>query len=159
MKSDQPPQQSPPMNITITITDPDATACIAAYFAELDARFPGGFDPGPPADPASYRAPNGLFLIARAAQAPIGCVALSIPDYEVKRLWVAPSARGHGLGPRLMTAIEDHARSLALPQLRLDTSRHLPGAVAMYRRLGWTETPRYNDNPFAHHWFAKSLAP
>ena len=43
--------------------------------------------------------------------------------------------------------------------LRLDTSAHLPEAVAFYRRHGWVEIPRYNDNPYAHHWFTRSLGP
>lgn len=136
---------------------PEATHCLTEYFAELDRRFPGGFDPGAATDPADYRPPNGLFLIATADTLPVGCVALSIPDSEVKRLWVAPAARGLGLGPRLMTAIEDAARGHGLHTLRLDTNATLTEAVALYRRTGWQPVPRYNDNPYAQHWFSKAL--
>jgi GNAT superfamily N-acetyltransferase len=140
----------------ITLTDPDhpdALACLAAYFAELDATFPGGFDPGPPPHTAGLAA----FLVAAPRE---GCVALAphIPGtLEVKRLWVAPQARGQGLATALMAAAEDTARSLGASALVLDTNAALPGAVALYHRLGWTPIPRYNANPYAHHWFGRRL--
>ena len=146
--------------IPITPADPASPAaqhCLAAYFAELDTRLPAGFDPGPPSDPALYRPPLGLFLLAGTESHPLGCVALSIPEHEVKRLWVAPAARGMRLGPRLMATIEDHARALGLTHLRLDTNATLTEAIAMYTRLGWRPIPAYNDNPYAQHWFTKSL--
>jgi GNAT superfamily N-acetyltransferase len=139
-------------------TSPAATACLAAYYAELDRRFPGGFTPPDP-DPslALMVPPAGTFLIAGRS---LGCVAL-LPESpgiaEVKRLWVAEAARGRGLGGQLMAAVADAARALGYARLRLDTSAHLPGAVAMYRRAGWTEIARYNANPFAHHWFETPL--
>lgn len=138
---------------------PAAQAALAAYFAELDARFPGGFDPGPPADPALYRPPLGVFLMAGDG---LGCVALTRDGPgtgEVKRLWVAPAARGHGLARRLMAAVEGHARGMGLRLLRLDTNATLTEAVAFYTREGWDRIPRYNGNPYAQAWFAKALAP
>jgi GNAT superfamily N-acetyltransferase len=134
-----------------------AQAALAAYFAELDGRFPGGFDPGPPADPALYRPPRGVFLMAGA----LGCVALTRdrPESgEVKRLWVAPAARGQGLARRLMAAVEDHARGMGLRRLRLDTNATLTEAVAFYTREGWEPIARYNDNPYAQAWFARVLS-
>lgn len=139
---------------------PAASACLAAYFAELDRRFPGGFDPGPPGDPAQWRPPRGLFLVATAAAGPAGCVAVSADGPgrgEVKRLWVAPPARGQGLGRRLMAAAEDAARALGLVHLRLDTHVSLTEAQALYAATGWRPIPRYNDNPYAGAWFEKRL--
>ena len=43
--------------------------------------------------------------------------------------------------------------------MRLDTNRVLGEAIAMYRAQGYREIARFNDNPYAHHWFEKSLAP
>lgn len=146
----------------ITLTDPTspaAQAALAAYFAELNRRFPGGFDPGPPADPMLYRPPQGAFLLAMGAE-PLGCVAITRDGparAEVKRLWVTPAARGQSLARRLMDAVEDAARTMGLRHLRLDTNSTLTEAVALYTRLGWAPIPRYNDNPYAHHWFRKSL--
>jgi GNAT superfamily N-acetyltransferase len=134
-----------------------AQAALSAYFAELAARFPGGFDPGPPADPALYRPPRGVFLLAEGG---LGCVALTRDGAgtgEVKRLWVSPAARGQGLARRLMAAVEAEARAMGLGALRLDTHGALTEAVAFYTREGWTRIPRYNDNPYAQVWFAKAL--
>lgn len=137
-----------------------ASACLAAYFAELDRRFPGGFDLGPPADPARYQPPHGAFLVAADGPVPLGCVAVTRDGPgrgEVKRLWVAPAARGLGLGRRLMAAVEDAARDLGLFHLRLDTAATLTEAQALYAATGWRPIPRYNDNPYAAAWFDKRL--
>lgn len=143
----------------VVAVDPDAPAArwaLDAYFAELDARFPGGFDPGPPADPGLYRPPLGVFLMAGAS----GCVALTRDGPargEVKRLWVAPAARGQGLARRLMAAVEAQARAMGLAELRLDTHASLTEAIAFYSREGWTRIERYNTNPYAQAWFGKRL--
>lgn len=142
------------------VTAPEAQACLAAYYGELGRRFGLAFTPGPDTDPGAMAPPRGLFLIAERAHTPLGCVGLrdDAPGIgEVKRLWVAPEARGMGLARRLMDRVEAEARAMGLHLLRLDTSRHLPEAVTLYRRTGWTEIARYNQNPHAHHWFEKPL--
>ena len=154
------------MQITLTPTDPahpDALTCLRAYYAELAGIFPGGFDPGPlPGDGLDQmRAPLGTFLVAHAGQTPVGCVALRGDGSdlaEVKRLWVAANCRARGLAARLMAEVEATAKAQGITRLVLDTSRHLPKAFAFYQRHGWTEIPRYNDNPYAHHFFEKRLA-
>jgi GNAT superfamily N-acetyltransferase len=143
-------------------TSPQALLALRAYYSELAVTFPGGFDPGPlPGDGLEQmRPPLGLFLLAWADDSPIGCVVLrgdGTPTAEVKRLWVAPAARGTGFAASLMAEVEDRARKMAITRLVLDTSRHLPAAIAFYRRHGWTEIPRYNDNPYAHHFFEKRV--
>ena len=138
---------------------PQALACLRAYFADLDRAFPGGFDPGPVAGWGleDLRPPAGLFLVAGDGA---GCAGLRRHDAataEVKRLWVRPDQRGSGLARALMAAVEAAARDWGCTRLVLDTSRHLPAALAFYRRAGWTEVARYNDNPHAHHFFARAL--
>jgi GNAT superfamily N-acetyltransferase len=82
---------------------------------------------------------------------------------EIKRMWVAPDARGLGIAQRLLDAIEAQAVSMGLDTLQLDTNRALTEAHALYTRNGYREIPRYNDNPYADHWFEKrelkSIAP
>lgn len=142
--------------------DPRAAAARAAYYSELAARFPAGFDPGPdtPQGLEEMRPPGGIFLLAEEGATLHGCVALRTlaPGVgEIKRLWVSPSARGMGLAGRLMQAVEDSARSFGHRTLRLDTNGTLTEALAFYRRRGWTEIPRYNDNPYAEAWFERAL--
>jgi ribosomal protein S18 acetylase RimI-like enzyme len=77
---------------------------------------------------------------------------------EIKRMWVAESARGMGLGRRLLTELESLARASGAVAARLDTNRNLVEAISMYRSGGYVEVPAFNGEPFAHHWFEKPLA-
>jgi ribosomal protein S18 acetylase RimI-like enzyme len=59
----------------------------------------------------------------------------------------------------LLDAVEDEARRRGWRELRLDTRADLSEARALYTRHGYAEIPRYNDNPWAQHWYAKPLPP
>ena len=105
-------------------------------------------------------APRGTFLVAISDGLPIGCVGLKGDggrSAEVKRLWVAPSARGLGLGRRLMESVESAARDLAIKILRLDTNSALPEAGQLYRSSNWVEIDRFNDDPYPDLFFEKRL--
>ncbi len=149
--------------VEIALADPagaDARACIEAYLHELDERFESGFDParGPSAEPDELVPPAGLFLLARLDGAAVGCGGLKLDGRgrgEIKRMWVAPSARGLGIAQRLLEALEHHAAASGVRTLRLDTNRALAEARTLYLRNGYREIPTYNDNPYAHHWFEK----
>ena len=104
--------------------------------------------------------PRGAFLVAMSDGMPLGCVGLKGTGSElaeIKRLWVAPSARGLGIGRRLMEAAEDAARNLSIRILRLDTNSALPEAGRLYRSTGWTEIDRFNDDPYPDLFFEKQL--
>lgn len=142
--------------------DPRARTCLETYYGELARRFRGGFDVKLSADPEAEAmiAPRGAFLIALSDGMPIGCVGLKGTEKgysEIKRLWVSPAARGMGLAGRLMDAIEARARDLGVTLLRLDTNAQLPEAVAFYRKRGWVEIERFNDDPYPDFFFEKAL--
>ena len=142
--------------------DPAARACLAQYYAELDARFPGGFRVELSRDPdaADLTRPRGCFLVAFEGTLPVGCVALKGTDKgygEIKRMWIAGPARGTGLARKLMASAEQVARELGVTLLRLDTNSALSDAVAIYRHWGWREIPRFNDDPYAEVFFEKAL--
>ena len=98
-------------------------------------------------------------VLATLNEAPVGCGALKChADYgEIKRMWVATSARGLGLGTRILLRLEDLARERGLPLLRLETNKALTEAQSLYRRNGFREVAPFNDEPYAHHWFEKTL--
>ncbi|GAA1823252.1 GNAT family N-acetyltransferase [Planosporangium flavigriseum] len=105
--------------------------------------------------------PNGLFLLARVAGRPVGCVGLRllVPDIaEIKRMYVRPEVRGLGLGADLLAAAEDAAHALGATRTRLDTRHDLVEARRLYASHGYVEIPPYSDNPYADHWFEKRLA-
>ena len=142
--------------------DPAARACLAAYYAELNARFAGGFQVELSRDPdaADLVRPRGVFIVAFGGDQPVGCIALKGTDKgyaEIKRMWIASSQRGSGLANRLMERAEGAARELGVSLLRLDTNSALTDAIAIYRHWGWREIPRFNDDPYAEVFFEKSV--
>ncbi|NMD57134.1 MULTISPECIES: helix-turn-helix domain-containing GNAT family N-acetyltransferase [Tsukamurella] len=142
---------------------PAAVFAAHAYYAELGERLQDGFDPGVGGAirDAAITPPAGLLLVATLRGETVGCGALTFQDdgfAEVKRVWAAPSVRGLGLGRRIMAELEERARAAGVRTLRLDTNGNLTEAIGLYRKLGYREVERYNDNPYAHHWFAKDLS-
>lgn len=140
----------------------EARYCLGEYYAELGRRFKQGFDVSLSRDPDAkdMRRPRGTFIVAMSDTLPIGCVGLKGTDHgyaEIKRLWVAPAARGLRLGRRLMDATEDAARGLGIALLRLDTNSALAEAGQLYRTTGWREIPRFNDDPYPDLFFEKRL--
>jgi ribosomal protein S18 acetylase RimI-like enzyme len=141
---------------------PHAQHCLRAYFAELDRRFDSGFDPALsiPAEEAELRPPAGLLLVATLEANPIGCGALKFHDNEpadIKRMWVAESARGRGIGRRLLSELEDHAAKHGARAVRLETNKTLAEAISLYRSAGYVEVAAFNHEPYAHHWFEKQI--
>jgi DNA-binding MarR family transcriptional regulator/GNAT superfamily N-acetyltransferase len=151
--------------VQIAVEDPISEAaryCLSCYFAELDTRFQAGFDPSLSisATAAELVEPAGLLLVARLHGEPVGCGALKLhgrSPAELKRMWVAPSTRGLGVGRRLLDALEQQARDRGVRTVRLETNRALREAISLYRASGYAEVPAFNDEPYADHWFAKRL--
>jgi GNAT superfamily N-acetyltransferase/DNA-binding MarR family transcriptional regulator len=141
----------------------EARRCLGEYFAELARRFEAGFDPAKGEYSVSdeeMTPPAGFFFVARLDGRPVGCGALVRIDEatgEIKRMWTAPDARGLGVAKRIVAKIEATARDYGMQTLRLDTNRALKEAQALYRKLGFEDVARFNDNPYAHHWFGKRL--
>jgi DNA-binding MarR family transcriptional regulator/ribosomal protein S18 acetylase RimI-like enzyme len=153
--------------VAVAVADPrhaDARLCIQAYFAELARRFGGGFDPArstPVAD-EELTLPAGLLLVATLHADPVGCAGLRLHrdgHADVKRMWVSPTVRGLGLGRRLLTELESRAAAHGVRTLRLETNGALTAAIALYRTSGYREVAAFNDEPYAHHWFEKTIDP
>jgi DNA-binding MarR family transcriptional regulator/GNAT superfamily N-acetyltransferase len=147
---------------TVDPTHRDARRCLAAYFAELNRRSESGYDPaaGVSAEPHELIPPAGSFLIAYLRGEAVGCGAVKhhpgAPS-EIKRMWVAESTRGLGIGRRLLSQLEASAVNSGASHARLETNRALVEAIAMYRSAGYVEVPAFNGEPFADYWFEKRL--
>jgi ribosomal protein S18 acetylase RimI-like enzyme len=143
--------------------DSDAVrGCFERYYAELDARLAQGFDVAAalPLAMAELTPPHGLVLLARRAGQAVGCGALKLVDAdlaEVKRLWVDAEIRGRGIGGRLLDELEARAAASGRLVVRLDSNRSLHEALELYRRHGYHEVAPFNAEPFADHWFEKTL--
>ena len=150
--------------VEITAEEPrsaDGRWCLQQYFAELADRFDSGFDPVLSiTGEDELTPPQGLLLVARLHEEPVGCGGLKhLRDAppEVKRMWVAPEARGLGLGRRILRELERHAVDAGASTIRLETNQALGEAIQLYRSSGYCEVPAFNDEPYAHHWFEKRL--
>jgi GNAT superfamily N-acetyltransferase len=101
--------------------------------------------------------PRGAFVVARLDGHPIGGVGLrSISDpelrlAEIKRLWVRPDQRRHGVGALLMTAVEERARELGYLQLYLESGYAQPEALELYRTHGWDTIELYPSGAHSYH--------
>jgi DNA-binding MarR family transcriptional regulator/GNAT superfamily N-acetyltransferase len=138
---------------------PDAQMCLREYFVELGRRFETGFDPALSisAEVNELRPPAGVFLVATLRSEPVGCGGLKFHDdepTELKRMWVADSVRGLGIGRRLLSELESRA---GVGVVRLETNKALTEAISLYRSAGYREVDAFNDEPYAHHWFEKQL--
>lgn len=151
--------------VEVRLEAPDSTDgrwCLDQYFRELAERFEAGFDPARsnPARDEEITPPKGFFVVARLDGRPVGCGALKRKNRttgEVKRMWTDSSVRGRGVARRVLQTLEDIARDAGLATLHLETNRTLKEAQSLYRKSGFREVEAFNDEPYAHHWFEKSL--
>lgn len=137
--------------------------CVEQYFHELAERFEAGFDPAQSisADDDAMRPPMGAFLLATVDGEAVACGAIKpvTPTIaSIKRMWVADSMRGLGLGQRMLDALEKTARDLNFKVVRLETNRALQEAINLYRKCGYSEVAAFNTEPYAHHWFEKNMS-
>ena len=151
--------------VEIVVEPPTSAAarfCLESYFAELNTRFEAGFEPARSISATAKELvePRGLLLVGRLRGEPIACGALKLHNsdpVEIKRMWVSPTARGLGLGRRLLAELERYARIHGATVARLETNRSLTEAINLYRSAGYVEARAFNDEPYADHWFEKVL--
>lgn len=140
----------------------DARWCLDRYFAELAERFDSGYDPAQaaPAPEDQFAPPKGWFVVARLEGRPVACGALKRIDAdtgEIKRLWTDPTSRGLGLGRKVLTTLEALGRDAGYRRVRLDSNGALTEAIGLYAKAGYEPVERFNDDPYAQMWFAKTL--
>jgi len=105
----------------------------------------GDFDP-----------PRGVYLVARTGghlAGGVGIRAIAAPHRrvgEVKRLWVRPDLRRHGVATALMATALERAGALGYAELYLETGPRQPAARALYERLGWETVDRFPDGAHVH---------
>lgn len=115
----------------------------------------------PKAGPAELSPPHGAFLVGYDEHGSAVCCGglKRLPDgaCEIKRMFVAPEARGQGAARQLLVALEDEARRLGYTVARLDTGPKQPHAESLYRRSGYAEIGNFNANPVASFFGEKRL--
>lgn len=148
--------------LTVNEVDPgsaDLRRCLRAYAKELDQRFPEGYDVADLVGVDEIRH-GGAALVAYVRGRAVGCAVLRPHEEdvaEVKHLWVDSTARGRGVGRRLLLASERAASEGGMRTVRLDTHSTLAEAIRLYETSGYHTIPSYGNNLHAHLWFEKRL--
>ena len=136
--------------VEITIEDPcqpDIVALLAASDAYMATLYPA--ESNHMLDVASLQRPEVVFVVARDNGRAVGCGALVKSGEcwaEIKRMFVAPEARGQKLGRGLIQKLESIAIDSGVTLLRLETGAKQPEALLLYRSIGFIET-----GPFGHY--------
>ncbi len=100
--------------------------------------------------PSDYQPPSGCLFLAAEKDEAVGCVAvrrLREGVCEMKRLYLKPASRGHGLGRKLAEAAVKAAGSLGYKRMRLDTLATMAEANTLYRSMGFEPIEPYRYNP------------
>lgn len=111
-----------------------------------------GFEAELAALPGAYAPPGGRLLLAWHQQTAVGCVALqriTASRAEMKRLYVPPSARGLGVGRRLVAELLTEAHTIGYSQVVLDTLPTMSEAQRLYEQFGFRDIEPYRPNPIA----------
>ena len=156
--------------------EPEAAAVLRRYLGEMISRYYGRDTDDAEIDKhlreghdsEDLAPPTGLLLLAYRQGVCVGCVGLrgfeaaatetEAEPVELTRMFVAPEARGEGAAALLLAEAERHARELGARVIRLNTRGDLVEARALYAKHGYAEIPKFGDDPFADHWFEKTVA-
>jgi putative acetyltransferase len=125
---------------------PEAQELLSTFIEEVRKRYDE-----PPADvgyfdPELVSVPKSVFLIVRSEGKAIGCGALVPMDEEVaeiKRMFVLPDERGHGLARRILEELERFAREFEYNAIRLETGVKQPESIALYGKSGFYRVPNF----------------
>jgi putative acetyltransferase len=139
--------------VTIAPADPFAPESLqlaAALWAELGLLYPEmTAPPFPPRDIVGERA---VFMVASLGGKAIGCGAIRpFPEgiwevAEVRRIYVAPEARGRGVAAAILRALEDWAETRGYAMTRLETGARQPIAIRLYERFGYRRIASYGHH-------------
>jgi GNAT superfamily N-acetyltransferase len=146
----------------ISVSSPEVERLLVAFRNEMRERYAGieTAGRGEPVTPDGLEPPSGRFLGVWVGDRLVACGGIRVLEpgtAEIKRMYVAESARGQGVGRDLLAALESAARSLGCDRVRLDTGEYQPEAQALYRSAGYREIPAYNDMPPGTFWAERSL--
>jgi GNAT superfamily N-acetyltransferase len=125
-----------------------AQGLILALNAELEARYPEEGANFFRLDPEEVSEGRGGFFVAYLDNEPVGCGAVRRTEpgvAEIKRMYVAPSARGRGVGKQMVMKLESVARQLGVTRLVLETGPRQPEAIAVYTNSGFVEIPLFGE--------------
>ena len=146
--------------VSSSLSTSEARALERACSEDIRIRY-GGDEPEEPLDAAPFDPPTGAFVVAYLEVdggdlLPVGCGGIrrvegvEPPTCELKRMFVAPEARGRGIARALLERLEEEAVALDYEALWLETGTEQPEAISLYESHGYepiTGFGRYKDEP------------
>ena len=126
---------------------PDAQLLIAEVQQEYVARY-GGPDETP-LDPSDFAPPDGRFVVGYVDALPVAIGGLRRYDdesVELKRMYVRPAFRGHGLSRVVLAHLESLAATMGVSRIVLETGNRQPEAMRLYETSGFERV-----EPFGHY--------
>ncbi len=144
---------------------PDGPASLALfgdYIALVQDRLGPAFAPTPEifATDAEFDGPGAAWIVLYDDDVPVGCGGLRpvAPGIgEIKRMFVAPGARGRGHGRRLLAELEALAAAAGCERVQLLTTEVLVEARDLYRSSGYEITATERRDGRVDFWLDKSL--
>ncbi|MEU6522842.1 GNAT family N-acetyltransferase [Streptomyces sp. NPDC046924] len=142
------------MNIRrVSYDHPDAVKLNDEVQAEYHVRYGDGGD-ATPMDPADFRPPNGVYLLAYDENdTPVASGGWRVQDTngegnrdgdaELKRMYVTEGMRGRGLARRILAALEEDARAAGRLRMVLETGTQQPEAIALYTSSGYEPCEKF----------------
>ncbi|KUM94314.1 acetyltransferase [Streptomyces cellostaticus] len=144
----------PSMNIRrVRFDHPDAVKLNDEVQAEYHLRYGDGGD-ATALDAADFDPPRGVYLIAYDEQdRPVATGGWRSQDRneegnedgdaELKRMFVVAQLRGRGLARRMLTALEEDARTAGRARMVLETGTKQPEAIALYTSSGYEPCTKF----------------
>lgn len=124
----------------------EATQLLSEMTAEAVSRYKDVRDVSAPPPTNEPLVARSVFLIAWIGSMPVGCAALrpiELHIAEVRRMYVRPTFRRHGLARLLLEELEARAAVFGFRTLRLETGNRQPEAIALYESAGFRRIPPY----------------
>ena len=150
--------------VTLAVERADAKVSLQlqqAFFADIAERY-SGWAPASSQGvlPSDLAPPTGVWVVAYLDRRAVGCGGLQRLDAdtaEIRRLFLDESARGRGIGRRLLAELESRARRLGYERVRLTTGDGQAEALRLFQTAGYREIPPFTDGVFTRHWMEKRL--
>ncbi|MDQ3987948.1 MAG: GNAT family N-acetyltransferase [Actinomycetota bacterium] len=138
---------------TVSYDHPDAQKLVAEVQQEYVRRY--GEQDDSPIDPRGFAPPLGTFVVGYLDGDAIGCggwrsqdcddADFADGDAEIKRMYVAPSARGRGLSRLLLAELERSAVAAGRRRMVLETGTRQPEAISLYSTSGYLEIATFGE--------------
>ena len=154
--------------VQVSLSHEHAQRLVAEVQAEYVTRY--GDEDATPLDPTEFDPPHGAFFVAYRDGDPVATGAWrrrhdveafgTRRTAEVKRMYVAPAARGLGLARRMLARLEESALAAGAEAMVLETGTAQPEAMSLYESSAYVRIEsfgHYKSSP-QNRCYAKRLA-